>query len=127
MANKVVIPMSARVQKILVTHDDKFPNDLLDIIFEFNKALRNICRKAEINKTIHISKNIAGTRSVKQYKKFELVSSHTARRTFCTNKYLAGMPSDGIMQFSGHKTERSFRKYLKMEAEENAIKFTGFF
>ena len=33
----------------------------------------------------------------------------------------------GIMSFSGHRTEASFRKYLKMDAEANTQKYADFF
>jgi hypothetical protein len=39
-----------------------------------------------------------------------IVSSHTARRSFCINEYLAGTPCDLIMAISGPKTEKAFRK-----------------
>ena len=61
------------------------------------------------------------------YKKHELISSHTARRSFCTNKFLMGMPVQAIMKFSGHKTERAFMKYLKLDAEITAKKFKKYF
>ena len=59
--------------------------------------------------------------------KWEMVSSHTCRRTFCTLKFLKGMPAMAIMKFSGHKSERSFMKYLKLEAEVTAKKYREYF
>lgn len=52
--------------------------------------------------------------------KFAWVSSHTARRSFCTNEYLAGTPCDLIMAISGHKTEKAFRKYIKADKMKKA-------
>ena len=54
------------------------------------------------------------------YEKWELVSSHTARRTACTNMFLKGIPTIAIMKISGHKKESTFMKYIKVSAEENA-------
>ena len=54
------------------------------------------------------------------YEKWELVSSHTARRTACTNMFLKGIPTIAIMKISGHKKESTFMKYIKITAEENA-------
>jgi hypothetical protein len=37
------------------------------------------------------------------------------------------MPTIAIMKFSGHTSERSFLKYLKMDAELVASKFKDYF
>lgn len=46
--------------------------------------------------------------------------AHIARRSFCTNMYLMGVTLIAIMAISGHKTERSFRTYIKASGEEHA-------
>ena len=46
--------------------------------------------------------------------------THVARRSFATNAYLAGIPAISIMKFTGHKTESSFLKYIKVNQERNA-------
>ena len=53
--------------------------------------------------------------------KCDMVTSHTARRSFATNAYRAGIPSLSIMQITGHSTESSFMKYIRVSKEENAI------
>jgi integrase len=50
--------------------------------------------------------------------KYELISSHTGRRSFCTNKFLQKIPVKAIMAISGHATEKAFMKYLKLGNEE---------
>ena len=52
--------------------------------------------------------------------KYKFVSSHTARRSFCTNAFKAGMPIQDIMAISGHKSERVFLNYVKVQKVENA-------
>jgi len=54
------------------------------------------------------------------YKKYELVSSHTCRRTFCTLKVLDKVPVPLIMKISGHTSERNSFRYLKMDEETSA-------
>lgn len=48
------------------------------------------------------------------------VTTHTARRSACTNMYNAGIPIGKIMKLSGHKTESEFKKYIRITDEENA-------
>ena len=46
--------------------------------------------------------------------KWKLAGSHTARRSFTANAYLSGVPTISIMKMTGHKTESSFMKYIKI-------------
>lgn len=53
--------------------------------------------------------------------RWELVSSHTARRSGITNLYRDGiLGSRDIMAISGHKTETVFNNYVKATASEKA-------
>ena len=69
-----------------------------------------------IKKTIQGGKHI-----VIKKPKYEFVSSHTARRSFATNEYMAkGLNVRDIMAITGHKTEKSFYKYIRQTPKENA-------
>ncbi len=57
---------------------------------------------------------------IETFSKWELLSTHTARRSFSTNEYLAGTPAITIMAITGHKTERAFLKYIKLSPNEHA-------
>ena len=61
-----------------------------------------------------------GKRCTSIYEKWQLVSAHTARRSFATNLYKSGFPSISIMAITGHKTESSFLRYIKVSKEEHA-------
>ena len=54
----------------------------------------------------------------KRVPKYQLIKTHTARRSFCTNAYKAGMDCLDIMALSGHTTEKSFLRYIKVTQEE---------
>ncbi len=125
--NKVVIPISSRLDNILKKYDYIPPRYESGNITEFNKTIRRLAEQANINSDIVITKKIAGKTSETTYKKFQLVSSHTCRRTFCTLKFLDQMPAQVIMKFSGHKTERAFMRYLKIDAEMAAKQYKQFF
>jgi integrase len=115
--NKVQIPISSKFRAILNKRDGVLPHydgELTD----FNKTVQELAKKAGINSEVVIYRNIGGKQIENVYKKYELVSSHTCRRTFCTLKFLGKMPAHVIMKFTGHKTERSFLRYLKLGNEE---------
>jgi integrase len=50
--------------------------------------------------------------------KYAWVTSHTCRRSFCTNEFLAGTPVELIMKISGHKSVKDFYKYIRISPEE---------
>lgn len=56
----------------------------------------------------------------KQIPKHDLITTHTARRSFATNAYLAGIPTARIMLITGHSTEKSFFRYIRIAAAQNA-------
>ena len=53
--------------------------------------------------------------------RWEMVSLHTARRTFITNVYLSGKFSvEFMMSLSGHKKYDTFKKYVRLSLDEYA-------
>jgi integrase len=53
--------------------------------------------------------------------RYELVTSHTARRTAITNLYLMGRYTNEQMRaISGHKTQKVFEEYVKLSGDELA-------
>lgn len=80
---------------------------------EFNLVLKIITHKAGLRGLERI-REIRGTEIiVKDIPKYQLMSSHAGRRSFCTNFYNEGIPIAAIMSISGHLTEIEFRKYIK--------------
>ncbi len=118
--NKVIIPLHWTVRDIL----EKYQNNLPRVISnqKMNDYIKEIGELAEIDETIILTKTAGGLRHDKQYKKFELITVHSARRSFATNMYLNEIPTISIMQITGHKTEKAFLKYIKVTPEQNAKK-----
>jgi integrase len=89
---------------------------------EFNRHIKTIGKLAGIGEPIKFSFK-KGNRSVQENKpNSEWITSHTARRSFCTNEFLAGTPVKLIMKISGHKKEFHFYKYIRITPEEAAQK-----
>jgi hypothetical protein len=126
-SNKVLIPISDRFKRILEEYNYTLPNLTNSYLGQFNKIIRALCYRAGLNELITTQRSVSGEQvSIAKYK-WEMVSSHTCRRTFCTLKFLAGMPAHAIMKFSGHKTEKNFMRYLRLDAQLNAEEFKSFF
>ena len=90
-----------------------------------NEALKSIARKAKLKEEVTIKKTIGGKLVETVYKKHQLVTNHTARRSFCTNAYKADMPVVDIMAISGHTSEKVFYNYIKASSLERLEKISS--
>ncbi|TAL68569.1 MAG: site-specific integrase [Bacteroidetes bacterium] len=111
----LIIPISNRLEQILIRYDKKL---LLCSNQKYNKFIKEICRIAEIDTPIQITKYIGKVRIDETKPKYELISSHTGRRTFITLTLKKGILPEMVMKVSGHKTRSSFQKYVRITQEE---------
>jgi integrase len=116
--NKVVIPLHHVVVEILKKYDYNLPQMIG--ISQFNTLIKNVGELAGIKDNETVTKTIAGKLISQTAPKYKLISSHTGRRSFCTNMYKMGLPSLAIMKISGHQTEKQFLKYIKVSNTEHA-------
>jgi integrase len=86
----------------------------------FNNCLKEIGRKAGLVEEVEITQTKGNRKVRKIVPKYQLISSHTARRSFATNAFLARVPNLSIMQITGHNTEKAFMRYIRIAGEDNA-------
>lgn len=122
--NEVIIPLHHTVKAILEKYDNNLPKPISNQ--KFNDYVKDVVKLAGINEGFHKGITKGGQKISKKYEKWELVSSHTGRRSFATNLYKQGFPSYSIMQITGHKTETAFLKYIKVTPKEHAEKLKAF-
>lgn len=84
-------------------------------MYEFNKNLKVLGKRVGFDSEFEMVHYKMNRQIIKRCKKYELLSSHVCRRSFCTNEYLDGTDIHLIMRISGHRTERAFLTYLKMD------------
>lgn len=85
-----------------------------------NYDVKDIARVAGIDAPVQWSRTLGRVKVNKVLPKWQLVSSHTARRSFATNLYLAGIDIISIMRFTGHRTTQSFMRYIRITNLETA-------
>ena len=124
-SEKVVIPMHRFIKIIYLKYNGHLPK--MCHKSNFNKHLVELGRLAKINEEVLTKENIAGKIVVNKYKKYQLIKSHTARRSFATNMFLKGAPTINIMKLTGHTTEANFLRYIKVSRTENAKLMKKFF
>ncbi|MDR1372565.1 MAG: site-specific integrase [Dysgonamonadaceae bacterium] len=116
--NKVVIPLHPVVLEVLEKYNYDLPEQISNQ--KFNAYIKEAARMAGINSRETMTRTEGGKLVTTHFEKWEQVSSHTGRRSFCTNMYRRGLPALMIMSISGHKTENSFLKYIKVKQNEHA-------
>ena len=117
--NRVVIPVKPLVKSIIEKYNYNLPKSNEQ---KLNKYIKEIGLLAGIDEKVEV-KSIKGSRTIIEYKpKNQLIMTHTARRTGATLLYKAGVNLLSIMKITGHKSEKSLLKYIKISEEENAIK-----
>jgi integrase len=85
---------------------------------DFNVNIKEIGRLAGIFEAVKFSYK-KGNKDIEVIKpKYGWITSHTCRRSFCTNEFLAGTPVELIMKISGHKSLQDFYKYIRITSEE---------
>lgn len=119
----VVIPLKSQVKAILKKYEGTPPEAYSNQ--KMNDYLKELGEQAEIDDEIMITATKGGVRTSETFKKWQLITTHTARRSFATNAYLMGVPTISIMKITGHRTEKSFLKYIKISQEDNANKLVN--
>lgn len=114
----VYIPLSSVVIEIYNKYNGQFPKPIDKS--KYNRHIQLICKMAGIDEDIRLKQNRGGHISIMTKKKYELIASHTARRSFATNLYKRCKDSRMVMQFTGHTTEENFRKYICIDKMEMA-------
>lgn len=117
----VAIPILPITKQILRKYNNNLPKAYSNQ--KTNQYLKQIAKLAGLNQIISIYRNSNQGRVVQHIPKWKRVCTHTARRSFATNMHIKGIPSMVIMKITGHKTEQSFMKYIRINKEENAILF----
>lgn len=120
----VLCPITKEISEIMKLRHNNLPPKKLNEP-DINDNIKDLGKRLGFTKKIKCEFTQGGKKIVQMLPKYELIMTHTARRSFCTNMYLKKMPVYDIMLFSGHKTEREFYKYIKIKDEERAQYIAG--
>ena len=114
----VVIPLHQVTKCILKKYDGSLPPSQNEQVM--NRNLKELGRLCGMDEEVIFKTTKGGRMTSCKRPKYEMIKTHTARRSFCTNAYLSKMDTLDIMALSGHKTEANFLKYIKVSGKERA-------
>ncbi|WP_423129720.1 site-specific integrase [Gaoshiqia sp. Z1-71] len=112
------IPILPQAQAIIDRYNDGsiFPLPRLSNP-KLNEYIKECCKLAGITaQTIRLE--FRGNKVIETvHPKYELITAHTARKTFITIGFMKGLDVKIIKSITGHKKEATFDKYLKIADE----------
>ncbi len=88
-----------------------FPRAISDT--KFNEYIKELCLKVGLTYEVHGTRQNPKThrKETGMFPKWQLIRSHTCRRSFATNLYKQ-LPNKTIMAVTGHATERMLLNYI---------------
>lgn len=107
-----MIPAHPIVLSIMEKHNWDLPKPYVDQ--KFNQKIKVICHLAGLKEKVVFYEYKGGKRQKIILPKYQMVSSHTARRSFITNGLIAGLSETLIMKMTGIKKRETLNKYIKL-------------
>lgn len=116
---KAIIPIRPELWELLEKHKFRAPELAAQTV---NDRIKIIAHKAGINGSEIVKEIIGGMTIEKNVPRYEMIKTHTARRTAATQMYKAGIPTIEIMKITGHRRESVFMNYIKISKKEAAAR-----
>jgi integrase len=125
---KVTIPLHYKLKKHLAKIANKYPDGFPSISNQkFNEYVKEIGTLAGFDKE-HSWVTMTGKKKIPQTDyRYNLITSHTGRRTFCTLALKRGIHAELIMKVTGHRSYDQFREYVKVDDSDLSKAFEGMF
>lgn len=119
----IAVPVHPVIRKIL---DDGFDLNKTISDQKMNTYIKHLAKMARIDGKVAIREYRGGEPRVRCTEKYNLVSTHTARRSFATNLLKAkDVPLSAISKALGHSKITTTMRYLRVGVEENASILAG--
>lgn len=108
-----------KLKNILEKYNWKIPYIGKD---NFNPIIKDVCKEVGINTPVKRLYKSGNIKEVSTLEKWQMIGSHTARRTFITISSEKGMPDHIIMKITGIRKADTLTKYKKTN-QESVINF----
>jgi site-specific recombinase XerD len=112
IANKGGVKLRIPLHKLIreIVESGGFPESVSQQ--KLNKQIKVLGKLAGLTENIMYTKTIGNKIKKFTQPKYELLKTHTARRSFASNLLVRGVPEAYIMAVTAHSTVSSFRKYV---------------
>lgn len=108
---RLKIYLNNTVCEILEKYDYDLPHPYRDTV---NHRLPKIAKECHIDGDVEIVSFVGNERKVERKKKYDCITSHTARRTYVCLCIESGISTPVIMATTGHRQLSSFQRYMQI-------------
>lgn len=127
-AEPLYIPLTDYAMDILNRYKDLPGGKTLPVISnqKMNEHLKKLGELLELNTPVTIYRFRGAERIENTVPKYKVMTTHIMRKTFVSNALSLGMQTATIKEFTGHKSEKDFNRYLAVITADK-IKAMGLF
>lgn len=87
---------------------------------KMNEWIKEVCFLAGIDTLVTAVYYKGSERIEEVHPKYELIGTHTGRRTFICNALTMGIPAATVMEWTGHSDYKAMKPYIKIADQEKA-------
>ncbi len=110
--DRLTVPLVPQARAILAKYEGRLPEVMSNQ--KLNDYLKELCQLCGIDEPVQKVSYLGSTRIEVKAPKYELVSTHTARRTFITLALERGTRPEIVMRITGHKDIKTMMKYVRL-------------
>lgn len=117
------IPLNDYAKTILAKYREMPGEKALPVISnqKMNEYLKELGKLAEFDEEITLVHFRGGERIETTLPKYQVLTTHIARKTFITTALKLKMQTEVIMSITGHKDHKTFKKYYKVVDEHKLV------
>ncbi len=123
--DKITIELNNYSRTILQRYADNDTEKALPVISnqKMNVYVKEVCRQCGINEKLTDIYYIGGKKYVETKEKWEMIGTHSGRRTFICNALMLGIAPNVVMKWTGHSDYKSMQPYIDIadEAKKTAM------
>jgi site-specific recombinase XerD len=118
--DRIKVPIVSIAEDVLKKYTDS--NKEFPVFSEpyFNRQIKVMAKYAGLERNVMCTKRKKGIVETSYQPLCDVITSHVARKSFITNAIILGMQESEVKQISGHKDDRSFRRYVNLGNSVNS-------
>lgn len=123
--DKLTIELNDYTKEILQKYSELDSDKALPVVSnqKMNVYLKEVCKQCEINEKLTDIYYIGNTLHEETKEKWEMVGTHSGRRTFICNALMLGIAPNVVMKWTGHADYNSMKPYIDIadQAKQKAM------
>ncbi len=111
---RITVPITPYAEEILAKYKEYETPVPVYSNQKLNDALKELGKEIGFNHSVKVVKYYDGVKSEVSVPFHEVLTTHIGRKSYITNSLILGTPERVVRDVSGHKDEKSFRRYVNL-------------